>query len=308
MALLLEQAHDEDAQDVAQFLASLNLSVPADRWERIFSSETPAAAKSRPLLVRLEDGPVHAFGAVRNIEIQVGEETVSGTVLHEFFVSDDDEYGWRAAAILLDEVCRGATLSIAAGVSLHASRIIESQRWLALGEFHRWRIDPEKRDKASPLPPARDSETSTTPQSAPAALIHVVRDPARAAWLHGTEGESFAVRDLQGNLVAFARRADAARRETREWHITDVLYDGTDPSVFFRNLGSAVRASGEPAYLSMFAPSLEVEVARSGWERHRSRWPVYTYFRSSRDRDLVTKLARGDGWFLTPMDVGLERF
>jgi hypothetical protein len=307
MALLFEQAHDEDAPDVAQFLASIGISVPAEKWERIFSSDAPLSARSRPMLVRLEDGPVHAFGAVRDIAIHTDEDLIPARVLHDFYVSDDDEYSWRAAGILLDEVCRGTTLAIAAGVSMHGARTIESQRWLALGEFSRWRVEPEKRDKPKPLPVVDVADAAYAPKHRNLEVIRVRRDPECIAWLNGEDGAVHAIRDSQGNPLGFARRVAAAQRGTHEWHVTDLLFDGGDAPEFFRRIGIALRATGEPAYMSVFAPPLEVEISRSGWERQRSRWPVYTYFGSSRERELSTRLARGDAWFLTPMDVGLDR-
>lgn len=259
------------------------------------------------MIVRLEDGPVHAFGAVRQVDIQVGEERVAGRVLHDFYVSEADEYGWRAAGILLDEVCRGTTLSLAAGLGMHTGRLIESQRWLALGEFSRWRVEPEKIAKPRPLPRAEASDAESRPRFGELASTHLRGDPEVIRWLHGDDGAVHVVRGPGGAAIAFARRVAAARPGTHEWHVTELIPNGDVSSEFFRLLGAALRATGEAAYMSVFAPVLETEIQRSGWERQRARWPVYSYFGSSRDRALAARVARGDAWFLTPMDVALDR-
>ncbi len=308
MALEFSRASAEDDIALQQFLGGLGVPVPSVWWGRAFSPAAPRGAASQPYLVRdLNDDAIIAFAAARDAELTFAGGTFPALVLHDVHCAGTED-GARAAGILLAELMRRVAVSFAAGPSLRATLALEASHWQRAGWFLRARIDPPQRH-AAPAPSGlhRDAaDQSTPPPDGPVARF--VRSAPCRHWLaQGDEVPPAEHWHVENAFEASLRTSPGSLPGSEENLVVDLQVNEADPPASFRRLAEAARASGRTTYLSIMAPQFLTAIRQAGWSILQPRWSLYWTVGSPASRDLARDLAECRQWWVTPMDVELDR-
>lgn len=308
MALEFSPASAEDDLALQEFLSGLGVPVPSAWWARAFSPEAPPGAASRPFLVRdLDEGTLVAFGATRGAELSFGDGTVGAQVLHDLFCTGD-ENGARGMSILLGELIRQATISFAAGPSLRASIALDAAHWQRAGWFLRARMDAPS-NKPSPAPAGLVAdEGDQSPPGPDGPVARFVRSAECRHWLaHAPETPPAEHWRLDGAFEASVRPTPGSLPGATENLVVDLQINEGDVTGAFRRLGEAGQATGRATYLSVMAPQVLTAVRQAGWSLLKPRWSLYWTVGGPSGRELAGELATCRHWWVTPMDVELDR-
>ncbi len=307
MALEFAPATAEDDIALQDFLADLGVPVPSEWWGRAYAAEAPPGAASRPFLVRnLDEGRIVAFGAARATGLSFGEGVVDAQVLHDLHQSGDED-GSRGMGILLGELIRGATISFAAGPPLRATLALEAAHWQRAGWFLRARMDAPHDKTPEPAGFKRDSADQSDP-GPDGPVARFARSAECRHWLASSPEIPPAEHwKVAGAFEASLRRSPGAAPGSTENLIVDLQVSEGDATSAFRRLGESARSSGLATYLSLMAPQMATAVRQAGWTLLKPRWSLYWTVGGPSGRELAGELADCRHWWVTPMDVELDR-
>ena len=307
MALEFAAASAEDDIALQGFLAESGVPVPSEWWGRAYAPDAPFGAASRPFLVRnLDDGRIVAFAAVRATSLSFGDGVVDAQVLHDIYHAGDED-GARGMGMLLAELIRGATISFAGGPALRATMALEGAHWQRAGWFLRARMDAPQGQSPGPSGLRKDTADQSDP-GPDGPVARFARSAECRHWLASSPEIPPAEHwKVDGVFEASLRLAPGAHPGVRENLIVDLQISERDATGAFRRLGESARSGGLTTYLSLMAPQMATAVRQAGWTLLKPRWSLYWTVGGPSGRELAGELAACRHWWVTPMDVELDR-
>lgn len=321
MTIVIQPATEENDAGVTALFRQMGVPVHEAYWQRAYSDDFPDGGASKPFVALNDEGLVLGFAAARPFDLFVESEFVPAQVLHDFLVNPLIQ-AKETARLLLERVHEGATLTLAAGTGVEASKVLEANRY-QLGAFmSRFRLDPET------APPAADAsiprlELAPVERLDEAFAETIVgtlagerrvfryRSAENLHWLfRGPEKEYEVLRaeENDGKERAYAVLRHVEGRSGPETHLVDA---GCGVKLI-RRLAAALaryaRHRERRLFVSLLADNWRQPLADEGFTPLPARWPIYWFLSDPQRRAIANAMLRREAWFFTPADGDLDQW
>lgn len=317
MAIQIIPATEEYEGAVTELFTRLELPVEPTRWLRAYSPDAPPEYGSVPLIALDEDEHLVGFLGLRPIELYVDRGFLPGQVLHDI-VAEPGPDAQRIVHAMVMEAAGRALVTLVGGAPMALGPLLEKERFELAGYLERFRFQPARPQRGSGL---RSLPFDLTPvREFPPAVeelnhellterkVFRLRRPDHLTWHFGGPHRDFQILASQVNspMDAYVVLSESEGREGPELHVEDFAAPQPEADRMVLALQRLARERRQDVYLSVLGAQWSSKLIEYGFERLRPRWPLYWLIGDPLEKEAGRTLVRGDVWFQTPADLGLD--
>jgi len=321
MSILIEPASGRHDASVTALFNELRIRIHPDFWRRNYDTACPVGLRSRPFVAVDGEGNVVGFASVRTAVIQAAREEMRAQVLHEFVVAAGSLERDVAAALLAD-LRPLAEVTLCAGASIEASRLLDQNNFALVGHYARMAFDPESEQKkkkaradggVKPLALDRIDSFPGEVLKLNDALkreerIFRRRTPEELDWLFFGPAKGFEVYVNSESGAYVVLRREKGRADREELLVADACCAMIEVPRLAFALADIARRESAPVYLSMMGREWTEGFKSAGFVGLRPRWPLYYQSADARLRTIGNILLRSEKWSFSAADGEVDRW